>query len=113
MLWSAYQYGKVWDEAYASCDGDAQATFDRKLEFLQQHGNLSGRPVTAPLGDGILELRAKDVRVLFYFGDKREIIFVHWIVKKTRNVPPEDIKSGKKKRAEIQSGAKKKNALSG
>jgi|ERR1700678_1252889 len=111
MLWSAHQYDKVWDEAYASCDDDAQGTFDRKLDFLQEHGSLSSRPVTAPLGGGVFELRVKDVRVLFYFGDKREIVFVHWIVKKTRNVSPEDIKLAKKKRTEIQSGAKKKNAL--
>src|ERR1700679_3282653 len=110
MPWSANQWGKIWDATYASCDKDTQDLLDVRLDILKERGNLSGRPVTAPLEAGIFELRAKDARLLFYFGEERDIIFVHGIIKKTRSVPPADIKLAKKRREEILKGAKKKNA---
>jgi phage-related protein len=84
---------------------------DRRLDFLQEHGNLSGRPVSAALGDGIFELRANQARMLFYFGTKHDIIFVHCLIKKTRRVPREDIELAKKNRAKISMHELKTNAI--
>lgn len=98
-------------DAYASCDQDTQELLDRRLDFLREHGNLSDRPISAPLEDGIFELRAKDARMLFYFGEKRDIIFVNCIIKKTRKVPREEIQLAKKRRTEIRAKGVKPNAL--
>jgi phage-related protein len=111
MNWTAFQYRRVWDEAYALCDDDTQEGLDRRLDLLLEHGNLAGRPITAPLGDGIFELRANAARMLFYFGASRSIVFVHCIIKKTRTVPTEDVKLAKKRRAEIIAKGAKTNAL--
>lgn len=111
MIWSAYQYDGVWDITYAMCDDATQELLDRRYVFLREHGNLSERPVSAPLGDGIFELRANNARMLFYFGLVRAIVFVNCFIKKTRKVSPEDIKLAKKRRTEILTEKVKLNAL--
>jgi phage-related protein len=112
MRWSTSQFDAVWDTIYASCDPDTQELLDRRLDFLQEHGSLSGRPISAPLGDGIFELRANQARMLFFFGPERgKIIFAHCIVKKTRKVPRKDIELAKKNRATILMQGLKTNAF--
>jgi len=100
MRWIAKQYDKVWTEIYESCDDDTRDVLDSHLDLLERNGSQSDRPISAPLGDGIFELRAKNVRMLFYFGKNRDIIFVHGIIKKVRKVPREDIELAKKRRKE-------------
>jgi phage-related protein len=111
MLWSAYQYGSVWDDTFVVCDKDTQELLERRLDFLQEHGNLSGRPVSAYLEDGIFELRANAARMLYYFGEKRDIIFVNCFIKKTRKVSREDIQLAKKRRTDLITNGVKPNAL--
>ncbi len=110
MRWTALQYGSVWQDVYDDCDKGTQELLDRRLDALLDKGNLCGRPISAPLGDGIFELRANQARMLYYFGETRQIIFVNCILKKGRVVPPEAIKLAKKRRIEIQIG-KPANAL--
>src|ERR1700722_13631439 len=102
MPWSAYQYRRVWDDFYESCDQETQETADRRLDFLQDHGNSSRPPISRHLDDGIFELRAKDARFLFYFSDLRSIVFVHAILKKRSGVPREDIEIAKDRRRDVR-----------
>ncbi len=111
MYWTAYQYGKVWDDCYASCDQDTQETIERRLDFLCEKGNLTRPPISKHLEDGIFELRAKHARLLFYFGGNRMIVFVHAIIKKTRAVPRDDIQIAKQRRAEVVAKRMMPNAL--
>jgi phage-related protein len=101
----------VWDVVYASCDQATQELLDRHLFFLRQKGNLCERPISAPLGDGLFELRAKSARMIYIFRPQRTIIFVHCFIKKVRSVPPAEIKLAKKRRNEIEKGTAKLNAL--
>jgi phage-related protein len=112
MRWKSKQYGRVWQETYDACDEDTRDTLDYRLDLLEEYGNLSGRPISAHLEDGIFELRAKDARMLFYFSEWREIVFVHCIIKKTRKVPREDIESAKKNRTEHRKNEARRNAIS-
>jgi hypothetical protein len=111
MSWSAHQYDGIWDSVYATCNEATQELLDRRLVFLLEHGNLSTRPISAPLADGIFELRANEARMLFYFGASRTIVFVNCFIKKTRKVSTEDIKLAKKRRTEILSQKVTANAL--
>ncbi len=74
VRWTPLQHNGAWDDIYAQCDADAQATLDSRLDQLLERGHLARRPVSAPLEDGIFELRAKKARVLFYFGAERTIV---------------------------------------
>jgi len=102
MRWNAFEYKKAWDTLYQSCDPETRETADRRLDFVKDHGNGSRPPITKHLDDGIFELRAKDARFLFYFPGLKNFVFVHGLIKKRGNVPPEDIKLARKRRAEIR-----------
>jgi phage-related protein len=102
MSWSAIQFNNAWDSLYNACDSDTQEMADRRLDYLREHGNAARAPMSKHLADGIFELRAKDARFLYYFGNLRTIIFVHGLVKKQRNVPPADIRIAKERRAKAQ-----------
>lgn len=91
MAWTAWQYRDVFDELYRACDSATQRSLLIRLDQLLEKGNLAKRPVSAPLRDGIFELRAKKVRLLFYFQPGQQMIFVVGIFKDQREVPPEDI----------------------
>jgi len=110
-MWTAWQYRQVWDDLYGQCDEDTQTMLDYRLDLLKEKGNQSRRPISAPLHDGIFELRAKSARMLFYFGITRTIIFVHCLFKDVRAVPREDIKLAQRRRSEIQRTREKLNAL--
>src|SRR5256885_7266253 len=111
MRWLVSQYDGVWDATYAGCDLNTQEMLERRLDILCEYGNLAGRPVSAPLGDGIFELRANNARMLFYFGKNRQIIFVNCFMKKVRRIPQEEIKLAKKRRSDITMQGAKTNAL--
>jgi len=102
MRWTALQYNNAWDNLYKSCDSETQETADRRLDFVKDHGNASRAPITKHLDDGIFELRAKDARFLFYFHGLQKFVFVHGLIKKRGNVPPEDIRLAQKKRDDIR-----------
>ena len=92
LLWKPVQYRDVWDSIYLSCDKDTQISLDFRLDQLVEKGALAREPISKPLGDGIFELRAKDVRVLYYFGFDRTIVFVNGIIKKRGDVLRREIK---------------------
>ena len=77
--------------------------------FLLEQGNQAREPVSKPLGDGIFELRARHgtlrARLLYYFSkERRLIVFVYGLVKKTLKVDPAAIRLAKKRRNEIEQG---------
>ena len=85
-----FEEGFYWS-FYESCDQDTQEVLDRRLVQLLKKGNLSKRPISAPLRDKILELRAGQARVLFCFRPERTIVILHAIIKKTGSVPNREI----------------------
>src|SRR5437660_4741530 len=101
MVWTLWQYRKVADTMHDAVDADTQFTIGHRLGTLLEKGNTCGPPISKHLRDGIFELRAKRVRLLFYFGNKQQIVFVHGIDKKTMKVPPEDIELAIKRRGRI------------
>ena len=104
MAWTAWQYREVYDELYASCDKDTQRSLLVRLDRLLMLGNQAKRPVCAPLRDGIFELRAKKVRLLFYFRPGQQMIFVVGLIKDTNAVPSGDIDRAVDIRSGLASG---------
>lgn len=113
MTWTAWQYRAVFDDLYAGCDKATQLSIDNRFDQLLEKGNLAKRPVSAPLGDGIFELRGgKSARFLFFFGPDRRIIFVVGILKDQRAVPRSVIDEAKKIRKRLASGKEAAHAVS-
>jgi phage-related protein len=108
MAWTLWQYSDIVDSIFAQCDEPMQEVLLRRLDLLSEKGNQCKRPISAPLEDGIFELRAKasrkHVRLLYYFGPNNRIIFVHAFFKDQSAVSRADIDIAKRNRKNIQEG---------
>lgn len=74
------------------------------MEILEEKGYSLREPYSAPLEDGIFELRAVQgsniSRALFFFYIKGRIIITHGFIKKTQKTPKAQIELAKKYRAD-------------
>lgn len=74
----------------------------RTIDMLEAMGPSLRRPFSAPLGDGIFELRAQfgsDIsRVLYFFIVNGRAVLTHGFIKKTDRTPPEEIERAKRYR---------------
>ena len=104
-------------ELYSTEDGkepvaDFLDSLDRKMnakliglmELLEEKGTELREPYSAPLEDGIFELRTKlasDItRSLYFFYDGSRIVITHGFVKKQEKTPPAEILRAKEYRAD-------------
>lgn len=94
------------EEFILSQDKKMQAKLFLALEFLEEKGPALREPFSKSLGDGILEVRAKqgsDIsRVLYFFVIGNKIILTNGFVKKTQKTPPREIDRAKRYRADYQ-----------
>jgi Gp49-like protein DUF891 len=110
-IWFAYEYESVWSDLYSKCDSDTQCTIDNRLDALREKGNSAPESVWRHCEDGIFELRAKNARFLFYFSERRSIVFVHSLFWNRDDLPRKDSELAKKRRDEIARLELKSNAL--
>lgn len=102
-------------EFYASEDGKEPVaefldSLDQKMnakmlglmELLEEKGTELREPYSAPLEDGIFELRCKlgsnITRALYFFYVGKRIVVTNGFVKKTQKTPPGEIKLAKDRR---------------
>jgi len=77
-----------------------------RLKRLRSRGHELRRPISAPLRDGIYELRVREktvrLRMLYFFFGKEAVVVTHGLKKKTTDVPQVEINRAldKKKRFE-------------
>lgn len=85
------------------------AGFTRKAEQMVESGPNLGLPHTSPLGDGLFEIRAKGEegisRAFFCALVCRQIVILHGVIKQTRQTPPRELKTARKRLKEVQRGA--------
>ena len=65
------------------------------IDMLRSHGIALGRPWVAPLGRGLWELRIRSrrqLRILYFLNSERTFVLLHGFAKKSREVPPSEIK---------------------
>ena len=75
------------------------------MEILEEKGYSLREPYSAPLEDGIFELRAVQgsniSRALFFFYAEGRIVITHGFIKKTQKTPRAQIELAKKYRADF------------
>lgn len=78
----------------------------RTIDLLEQNGPALRKPYSAPLGDGIFELRTKQgsdiTRVLYFFFIGKKAVLTNGMVKKTQKTPQPVIDLAKKYRADYE-----------
>jgi hypothetical protein len=57
------------------------------LELLRIQGNRLGPPQSKSIGEGLFELRGKQVRLFYVFRSGRRIVVLGGIVKKRSDIP--------------------------
>ena len=72
------------------------------MEILEEKGNTLREPYSAPIDDGIFELRCKlgsnITRALYFFYIDQKIIITNRFVKKTQKTPTQEIQLAKDRR---------------
>lgn len=85
-----------------SLDSKMNAKLISLMELLEEYGNNLREPYSAPLVDGIFELRCKlgnnITRVLYFFYFGKQIIITNGFVKKSQKTPTGEIELAKKRR---------------
>ena len=75
------------------------------LGKLEERGHELGRPQSAPLGDGIYELRVKffrvNLRMLYFFHERKAAVISHGLAKE-KEVPPGEIKRAREHMARFK-----------
>ena len=96
---------KVEQETLALPDG-ILAAFLRIVELIEEFGPALGRPHTAPLGQGLFEIRAKGregiARSVFCTLKGQEIVVLVTVVKKGNKIPPRHMDTARKRMKEVQ-----------
>ena len=76
------------------------------LEMIEEFGPAIGKPYTAPLGNGLFEIRAKGKegigRFLFCMLKGKEIVILHSFIKKTRKTPRRELDKARKRMKELE-----------
>src|SRR3989338_8214905 len=77
-----------------------------RIEFLEERWQELRRPYVDTLEDGLYELRVifsgNQVRVIYAYMFKDYIVLLHGIIKKTKEVPPEDLTKAKNRMTDFQ-----------
>jgi len=101
---------KGWlDKLDPECQDDVIAG----LKDLRDLGNELLRPQSAPLREGIRELRVKSDkkhhRILYFLDTGKLVVLLHGLIKKTRKVPERDIKLAIKRKKQYKVRYKQDN----
>jgi len=81
------------------------ANFLHILEMIEEFGPAPGKPHTAPIGNGLFEIRAKGKegigRALFCAVKGQEIVILHSFIKKTQRTPKKELEKARRRLKEI------------
>lgn len=62
------------------------------IKLLEEQGNGLRRPQSGVLGDGLFELRGRQIRIFYMFLSGRRILLLDGEVKKRDDIPPRTLK---------------------
>jgi phage-related protein len=105
MSWTiTYLNRKVEEETLAFPTG-ILANLLHILEMIEELGPAIGKPYTAPMGDGLFEIRAKGRegigRSLFCMLKDKEIVIVHSFIKKSQTTPKRELNKARKRMKDL------------
>src|SRR4030042_612009 len=104
--WKLRQFETIVTDFLNSCQETTKIKLMARLDTLSRDGNLCERPISAPLGDGLFELRCRvgntQARLIYYFGRNRMIIFVHALFKSGSKIGQQNLRIAKRNRDSIK-----------
>ena len=105
MTWTVAFYSAKVEQETLSLPAGILANFLRIIELIQEFGPALGRPHTAPLGQGLFEIRAKGregiARSVFCTLKGREIVVLITVIKKGNKIPAHQMETARKRMKEV------------
>jgi phage-related protein len=105
MSWKITFFNKKVEEEALSFPDGILANLLHILEMIEEFGPSLGKPHTAPMGDGLFEIRAKGMegigRVLYCTLKGKEIVILHSFTKKTQKTPKKELDKARKRQKEL------------
>lgn len=106
MAWSISFYSEKVEEETLALPAGILANLLRITELIEEFGPNLGRPHTAPLGDGLFEIRAKGregiARSVFCTVKGQEIVILISVIKKGNKLPKRQMDKAIKRMKEVQ-----------
>lgn len=106
MKWHVTFYSEKVEEATLSFPSGILANLMHIIEMIEEFGPALGKPYTAPMGEGLFEIRAKGKegigRSLFCSIKGKEVIILHSIIKKSPKTPKKDLAIARKRMKEVK-----------
>lgn len=106
MRWTLSFYSQKVEAETLALPAGILANFLRIGELIEEFGPDLGRPHTAPLGQGLFEIRAKGregiARSLFCTVRGREIVILMTVVKKADKLPKRQMDTARRRMKEVQ-----------
>ena len=106
MSWKVTFYSERIEKETLAFPSGILADLLHILEMIEELGPNLGRPHTAPIGDGLFEIRAKGKegigRSLFAVVVHHEVVILHSFVKKTQKTPKKELDKAKKRLKELK-----------
>lgn len=104
MTWTIDFYDGV-EDAILAMPPKIQARMLRLLELMEEHGANLGTPHTAPMGEGLFEIRAKAkegiARGLFCYMKGEHIFILHAFVKKSQKTTKKELDLARTRMKEV------------
>lgn len=106
MAWKITFYSEKVETETMALPPSILANFLRITELIEEFGPNLGRPHTAPLGQGLFEIRAKGregiARSIFCTAIGEEIVILMTVIKKSNQLPKRHIDTARVRMKEIQ-----------
>lgn len=106
MKWKIRFYSDKVEKETLDFPAGILANFLHVAEMIEEFGSALGKPYTAPMGDGLFEIRAKGKegigRSLYCTVAGREIVILNSFIKKTQKTPKKELDLAKKRMKEVK-----------
>jgi hypothetical protein len=90
----------VWD-FMAALEGRDKAEAIALVKLLEEQGNALRRPQSGALGEGLFELRGKQVRIFYVFLPDRVVVLLDGEIKKQDAIPQGTLKRMREYQKEV------------
>jgi phage-related protein len=106
MSWTVTFFSPQVEEETLALPAGILANFLRVVELIEEFGPAIGRPHTAPLGEGLFEIRARGregiARSVFCTLEGGEIVVLITVIKKGNEIPPRHMDTARKRMKEVR-----------
>lgn len=106
MSWKVTYFDVKTEQQVQDLPNGIKADLFHIIELIKEFGPALGRPHTAPLGQGLFEIRAKGregiARSIFCMLKGREVVILHSFIKKTQHIPAKHLEIARRKMKELK-----------